>query len=290
MRLSGFKDLLFTGEQIPSYFVHYKGWKQSWDEWVPESRMHKLTPDNRQKQKSLKEAILKKKQPQSNTHSHSIPSNKSKGRQSQHTDNPRKRGRDTEDSSLESQKRPEIKLVIPDELKVTLVDDWEFITKNNQLIPLPRTPSIQSILSSYKSHASKNIKVAAGHHKSKKIALIEEVLNGLEVYFNRAIASNLLYRFERPQFVKVKKEADERPQNHQLKHMTSIYGVEHLLRLIVNLPSMLAYTSIDAESATILHETVQNLLDWIIDNKKQLFLPEYENSSPNYQNRVNAGS
>lgn len=113
-----------------------------------------------------------------------------------------------------------------------MVDDWEFITKNNQLIPLPRTPSIQSILSSYKSHASKNIKVAAGHHKSKKIALIEEVLNGLEVYFNRAIASNLLYRFERPQFVKVKKEADERPQNHQLKHMTSIYGVEHLLRLI----------------------------------------------------------
>lgn len=70
---------------------------------------------------------------------------------------------------------------------------------------------------------------------------------------------------------------------------------------------MLAYTSIDNESVMILHETVQNMLEWvifgvvtshtnrttrrwIIENKKDLFLPEYENSSPQYQNRVNAGS
>lgn len=129
-------------------------------------------------------------------------------------------------------KRPEIRLIIPDELKVTLVDDWEFITKNNQLVPLPRTPSIKTILASFKTQAAKNVKVASGHHKSKKLALIEEVLNGLEVYFNRAIASNLLYRFERPQFVQVKKEAEERPQHHEHKQMSSIYGVEHLLRLI----------------------------------------------------------
>ena len=115
---------------------------------------------------------------------------------------------------------------------MTLVDDWEFITKNNQLVPLPRTPSIKSILASYRTHATKNVKVAQGHHKTKKVALIDEVLSGLEVYFNRAIASNLLYRFERPQFMQIKKEADERAQDDELKQMSGVYGVEHLLRLV----------------------------------------------------------
>jgi hypothetical protein len=34
-------------------------------------------------------------------------------------------------------KRPEIKIPIPDVLKVKLVDDWEYITKNHQVSPTP---------------------------------------------------------------------------------------------------------------------------------------------------------
>lgn len=30
-------------------------------------------------------------------------------------------------------KRPEVKIVIPDILKLQLVDDWENVTKNNQV-------------------------------------------------------------------------------------------------------------------------------------------------------------
>lgn len=30
-------------------------------------------------------------------------------------------------------KRPEVKIVIPDVLKLQLVDDWENVTKNNQV-------------------------------------------------------------------------------------------------------------------------------------------------------------
>lgn len=33
----------------------------------------------------------------------------------------------------EYMKRPEIKITIPDTLKVQLVDDWEAVTKNNQV-------------------------------------------------------------------------------------------------------------------------------------------------------------
>lgn len=62
-------------------------------------------------------------------------------------------------------KRPEVKISIPDNLKVQLVDDWEAITKNQQvrrhftahfrrvlisrhlqLVPLPRVPNVEVIL------------------------------------------------------------------------------------------------------------------------------------------------
>ncbi|TIB71451.1 MRG-domain-containing protein [Wallemia mellicola] len=226
------KDLLFTGEDQPAYFVHYKGWKQTWDEWVPESRMHKNTPENRQKQKSLKESIMKKKQPPSSTQSAGAGAQRNKPKSGGQPENSRKRGRETEEFTQESFKRPEIRLIIPDELKVLLVDDWEFVTKNNQLVPLPRTPSVKQLLLSYREHVES--KITNDTQKAKKKALVEEVTNGLEVYFNRAIASNLLYRFERPQFVQIKKEADERPDNHEHKQLSALYGTEHFLRLIAN--------------------------------------------------------
>lgn len=47
----------------PFYFVHYKGWKQrfvrtdcSWDEWVPQDRIMKHTPENLVKQQQLRTA------------------------------------------------------------------------------------------------------------------------------------------------------------------------------------------------------------------------------------------
>lgn len=68
--------------------------------------------------------------------------------------------------------RPEIKIPIPDVLKVKLVDDWEYITKNHQvgaapsvgdlgytadsirtqLVTLPRTPNVKEIVEEFKSY------------------------------------------------------------------------------------------------------------------------------------------
>ncbi|KAJ3073906.1 Esa1p-associated factor, partial [Quaeritorhiza haematococci] len=43
------------------YFVHYKGWKQTWDEWVPESRTLKFNDENLKKQADLRESYMTKK-------------------------------------------------------------------------------------------------------------------------------------------------------------------------------------------------------------------------------------
>lgn len=36
----------------------------------------------------------------------------------------------------DNSKRPDMKLNVPEQLKVLLVDDWEAVTKNNQVRPL----------------------------------------------------------------------------------------------------------------------------------------------------------
>jgi len=45
-----------------------------------------------------------------------------------------KRGRDEDDTN----RRPDMKLNVPEILKVLLVDDWEAVTKNNQVCPAVR--------------------------------------------------------------------------------------------------------------------------------------------------------
>ena len=82
-----------------------------------------------------------------------------------------KRGRDDDDGT----RRPEMRLVVPETLKVLLVDDWEAVTKNNQvsqhslyshprllgpklalpprqLVTLPRSPTVAEILEEFKEH------------------------------------------------------------------------------------------------------------------------------------------
>ena len=45
-----------------------------------------------------------------------------------------------------------MRLNVPEVLKVMLVDDWEAVTKNNQLVPLPRTPNVVEILEEFRAH------------------------------------------------------------------------------------------------------------------------------------------
>ncbi len=53
---------------------------------------------------------------------------------------------------------------------------------------------------------------------------VKEVTQGLKVYFDKALGSILLYRFERLQY-------SELQHSHPDTEMSELYGAEHLLRL-----------------------------------------------------------
>jgi hypothetical protein len=127
-------------------------------------------------------------------------------------------------------KRPEIKIVINDTLKVKLVDDWENVTKKSQLVPLPRKPNVEEILASYQKHyiGLKREPKAT----SRPPAVLDEVLQGLKLYFNKALGNNLLYRFERAQYVQARKDwANDKANEGVEMEPSKVYGCEHLLRL-----------------------------------------------------------
>lgn len=61
--------------------------------------------------------------------------------------------------------------------------------------------------------------------------MLAEVMSGIVLYFDKALGNILLYRFERAQYVDIRrKTAEARP-------MSEIYGAEHLLRLFGQLLS-----------------------------------------------------
>lgn len=60
--------------------------------------------------------------------------------------------------------------------------------------------------------------------------VLKEFVEGVKVYFDRALGNMLLYRFERPQYETLKEENSQfMPSEH--------YGLEHLLRLLGNVRS-----------------------------------------------------
>lgn len=59
-------------------------------------------------------------------------------------------------------------------------------------------------------------------------------MSGLQVYFDKSLGANLLYRFERPQYAEIRKRFITGPKViiGQEKEMSAIYGAEHLLRML----------------------------------------------------------
>ena len=119
-----------------------------------------------------------------------------------------------------------VRIYMPDRLKSLLVDDWENITKNLQLVQLPSSKPAAVILDEYFAFAT-----STGSRNSTETDILEEVIQGLKEYFNKGLGRLLLYRFERAQFYDISIQVEQPTNDLAGKTMSEIYGGEHLLRL-----------------------------------------------------------
>uniref|UniRef100_A0A8C4E4A9 Mortality factor 4-like protein 1 n=2 Tax=Dicentrarchus labrax TaxID=13489 RepID=A0A8C4E4A9_DICLA len=287
------------------YFIHYSGWNKNWDEWVPESRVLKYVDSNLQKQKELQRANQaietkydhyvegrmrgaapnKKIPPAPQKNDVKTKKNKQKtpgageGTSSggDPTHPPRKK-RARVDPTVESEEtfinRVEVKVKIPEELKPWLVDDWDLITRQKQLFHLPAKKNVDAVLEDYA-----NYKKSRGNSDSKEFA-VNEVVAGVREYFNVMLGTQLLYKFERPQYADIL-------ANHPETSMSQIYGAPHLLRLFVRIGAMLAYTPLDEKSLALLLNYLQDFLKYLVKNSASLFnASDYEVAPPEYHRKA----
>ncbi|KAH9458020.1 hypothetical protein Pst134EB_010323 [Puccinia striiformis f. sp. tritici] len=269
------------------YWVHYKGWKQKWDEWVNESRLLKLNEENLRLQRDLNETQRVKDVPDnhhqnSNHNTHKLVKKELKNNESRPSTNPEKgkksegrgtkRSRDTAGEPEEGSPKQTITIMIPEALKLQLVDDWEAVTRKNQVVSLPRTPTVKKLLEEYEEYTINEPITTTPQSKN----LIKEVNAGLKVYFDRSLGHSLLYRNERQQFIDIRKKLKG-------KLPSEIYGAEHLLRLIVNLPEMISHTKMEPEIIGIVQEHIAKILEWLVTEQSRVIQSPYIETSTTYQ-------
>uniref|UniRef100_A0A8C6LMM0 MRG domain-containing protein n=1 Tax=Nothobranchius furzeri TaxID=105023 RepID=A0A8C6LMM0_NOTFU len=182
------------------------------------------------------------------------------------------------DPTVESEEmftnRVEVKVRIPEELKPWLVDDWDLITRQKQLFHLPAKKSVEMVLEDYA-----NYKKSKGNSDNKEYA-VNEVVAGIREYFNVMLGTQLLYKFERPQYAETLAEHPDMP-------MSQVYGAPHLLRLFVRIGAMLAYTLLDEKSLALLLSYLQDFLKYLVKNSATLFsATDYEVAPPEYHRKA----
>ena len=137
---------------------------------------------------------------------------------------------DSNDTTIQEESfhsRPHIRIPCPDNLKSLLVDDWENVTKNLLLVPLPSKTPVTLILDTYFDEEKGKRRLG-----SAEADLLEEVVAGVKEYFDKCLGRILLYRFEREQFFEVRSLWEGAVRGEwEGKGPGDVYGAEHLARL-----------------------------------------------------------
>lgn len=253
-----------TYYEMNAYFCHYKGWNSKWDEWVAPDRILEYNEANVKVLKELKEMLRKPKvKPKPKTESPAANSKKRGVAAAPGTQAPTKK------KKPDANKTYEVSIFIKPELKYILVDDWEFVTKERKIINVPSAHPVSAVIDDYLQYKKSE------NPSPEALDVITEIVHGLELYFNKSLSLVLLYKFERLQYLNLLKEHGD-----DLKP-SEIYGVEHLLRLFVSLPGLIAQTTIDSVSIGILVKQSKDILEFICDNLGT-YLNDYINVSPAY--------
>lgn len=242
------------------YFVHYLGWNKNWDEWVSADRLLKHTEENLVKQKALdkKQGVEKGAKSGRSAQTKTRSSADTKAEKDDTKNNAAKGKKRKNESGNEKDNVSADKLLkiqMPATLKKQLVDDWENVTQKDKVVKLPRSPTVDEILSKY-------LEI-----KTKKDGMITdavgEILKGIRCYFDKALPMMLLYKRERQQYEEAIVD-DISP--------STVYGAEHLLRLFVKFPELFSYVNMEEETWNRMQQTLLDFLKFIQKNQSTFLL------------------
>lgn len=183
------------------YFVHYRGWKEKWDEWVQVESIVKLDAAGLALQEKLKT---------------------SGGTQVE--TNEIETG---EESTGEKSDEPNAdgsgpirfgRVVVPLEIVRLLNLDWRLVAKEHRLLVLPASPSAAGLIADFRSKYRKKKMVGLG--------VFDQFTDGLLRLFDVYLGRALLFPFERCQL------SDLMQQSDKAFSPATVYAPIHLLRML----------------------------------------------------------
>lgn len=155
------------------YFIHYLGWNKKWDEWVEEAGLQKAATAGRAQ---------------------------ANARRARHGAAGGGVKRKRADEVALAAPDFHVELDIPALLKQQLVDDHDAINHDPPaLVPLPRTPNVQQVLEQYLAETKCSRAAAEAQ---------QDLVAGLQLYFDKALYQCLLYGPERGQADQVRTGED----------------------------------------------------------------------------------
>jgi mortality factor 4-like protein 1 len=184
------------------YFVHYRGWKEKWDEWVQAESIVKLDEAGLVLQERLKTT----------------------GGTQVETDEIEAGEESTGEKSDESVAADGSgpirfgKVVVPLEIVRLLNLDWRLVAKEHRLLVLPASPSAADLIADFRSKYRKKKMVGLG--------VFDQFTDGLLRFFDVCLGRALLFPFERCQL------SDLMHQGGKPFSPATIYAPIHLLRML----------------------------------------------------------
>lgn len=135
----------------------------------------------------------------------------------------------------------QIMVTIPDGVKRHLMRDYARVSHGKHLPRLPARVTVTATLAAY----------------GERAGCTGDLLDGLREYFNRLVGPLLLYDFERQQYARLDLgEGDS---------YADIYGVTHLMRMLVVMPCLLASSLLTDDALKIILHTSTGLLQYLED-------------------------
>jgi len=269
----------------PQVLVHFLRWHQRHDNWLfeddtlpdtEETRTHAaelLAEKPRTKSGQMQKKKIEKQQLQPNPAERNFPVVKvKKEKVAREPKQPRQKKLKMAPDAFEEGQAGERKLTVelPNTVKKWLIKDWDAVIRNRKVVQLPRKPSALQIFQHFMEEKTWD-------EATKKV--LSDVINGLVLLFNRSFASSLIYPFEKPQYL-------EQVAENKKREPSEIYGVEHLTRLFVQLPTLLACTRMTDSEFAFLQAKIEVFLRWLSRNAKKYFGKPYKPTDRSYHDKV----
>jgi len=252
------------------YKVHFRGFKASDDEWVeevlPYNDENKLLCRELRQVAQLKLKEIKKERAAQRRLAGGPPQSKRA-----------RRGDWSDDEGSGGDAATDLKFHFSTSLKRHLFDDFENVTVKKMLVRVPHKggQTVEKVFNDFLQSVEEPFGLASSAGRLS-IETVEQITNGLQVLFDRALGPFLLYAFERLQFEAVREKYPEDEMDHLIipkdfnskrRRLSELYGTEHLLRLLVKLPDLVVVPELLSHELKTLRLVIGTLIRFIDKNR-----------------------